>query len=603
MRGLILASILLVDLVTSGSSRAAVTEFGACGDAGTPISEVQGSAALSPYDGVAGIVLEAVVVGDFQGSDSLRGFNLQEQDAETDSDPDTSEGIFVFDNDEFGDVAVGDLVRVQGRVFEFNGLTELTDLTNMTVCSSDNPLPSTAVISLPVARVEDFEQVEGMRVSFAGRLYVTDNSKLGRYGEISLAAGGPLDNPTSLAAPGAAAIAMQDLNDRNRIRLDDGSRERNPDSIPARPSVDNGLRIGDSVTDLEAVMGYAFGVYELQPVGAVNFDRGNPRPGVPEVGGSLRVASVNLQNYFVTPGGRGAICGPSGGLECRGADDAGELQRQRDKLLAMLGKLDADVVALVELENGRGDAAAADLVAGLDAVAGVGSYQVAKTGAIGSDAIRVGFIYRPAAVTPLGFALLDSSVDARFDDTRNRPSLAQTFTDDASGEVFTLVVNHLKSKGSPCDGAGDPDRGDGQGNCNLTRVNAVMALVDWLASDPSESGSDRFLIVGDLNAYAMEDPIAAIEAAGFVDLVQSRVGSGFSDGAHSFSLAGQAGRLDHALASPGMAAHVTGVAIWHVNADEPNAFGYDDESGRPERYSPDEFRSSDHDPVLIGLFE
>ncbi len=75
-----------------------------------------------------------------------------------------------------------------------------------------------------------------------------------------------------------------------------------------------------------------------------------------------------------------------------------------------------------------------------------------------------------------------------------------------------MVVNHLKSKGSDCDGIGDPDTGDGQGNCNLTRMAAAQAMVDWLATDPTGSGDPDFIIMGDLNSYAMEDPIDAILA-------------------------------------------------------------------------------------------
>ena len=57
---------------------------------------------------------------------------------------------------------------------------------------------------------------------------------------------------------------------------------------------------------------------------------------------------------------------------------------------------------------------------------------------------------------------------------------------------------------------GDPDLGDGAGNCNLTRTVPPQALVDWLATDPTGSGDADFLIIGDLNAYDKEDPIDAI---------------------------------------------------------------------------------------------
>ena len=122
-------------------------------------------------------------------------------------------------------------------------------------------------------------------------------------------------------------------------------------------------------------------------------------------------------------------------------------------------------------------------------------------------------IYRPAVVSPVGsFQILDSTDDPRFIDTKSRPTLAQTFVVNATGARFTVVVNHLKSKGSDCLDVGDPDLLDGQGNCSQTRRNAAEALVDWLATDPTGSGDPDFIIVGDLNSYAQEDTIDEIKA-------------------------------------------------------------------------------------------
>ena len=168
---------------------------------------------------------------------------------------------------------------------------------------------------------------------------------------------------------------------------------------------------------------------------------------------------------------------------------------------------------MTEIENNITDDATEDLVSGLNDIFGAGAYDYIATGAIGTDAIRVALIYKPAAVTPVGsYAVLDSSVDPRFVDTKNRPTLAQTFMDNSTGGIFTVAVNHLKSKGSDCNDLGDPDLGDGAGNCNVTRTLAAQALVDWLASDPTGSGDSDFLIIGDLNSYDKEDPIDAIKA-------------------------------------------------------------------------------------------
>ena len=59
------------------------------------IHDVQGSGTSVTRPGEATRV-EGIVVGDYQGGDELSGFFIQEEDADADADPLTSEGIFVF---------------------------------------------------------------------------------------------------------------------------------------------------------------------------------------------------------------------------------------------------------------------------------------------------------------------------------------------------------------------------------------------------------------------------------------------------------------------------------------------------------------------------
>ena len=578
--------------------------FGFCGDPAAFIHDVQGAGASSPLDGIAGVIIEGVVVGDFENTTTgLGGFFVQEQDFDADADSLTSEGIFVF-NGGFGPgVSVGDLARVQGTVDEFFGLTELTAVTALTVCSSGNPLPTAASVTLPVASLSDWETAEGMLVTIPQTLYVSGNFTQGRFGEVDLSVGAPLDNPTNVVAPGAPAAALRELNNRSRIQLDDGSTVQNPLPLPPYIGVGDTLRTGDTIPSLTAVLSFSFGVYEMHPIGPVSFTRVNTRPATPSVGGAVIVASYNVLNYFTTLDDSGPICGPLGNLGCRGADTAAEFTQQRDKLVAAISTMNADIIGLMEIENHVGDSPIADLVAEINAVAGAGTYDYVPTGPIGDDVIKVAFLYKPATVTPNGpFAVLDSSVDPLFDDTKNRPALAQSFEENSSGVAVTIVVNHLKSKGSSCADVGDPDLGDGQGNCNGVRTDAAQALVDWLATNPTGSGSVRYLIMGDLNAYAQEDPVTTIESAGYTDLIEDFVGTGFADGAYSFNFFSESGYLDHALSSPNMMANVTGAAIWHINADEPSALDYNN-FNQPDLFNDDEFRSSDHDAVLVGLFD
>jgi len=499
------------------------------------------------------------------------------------------------------------VVRVRGLVAEFHGLTELTNVEVVLNCNPTGTAltitPST--IPLPITSTNNFEVFEGMSITFANPLYITEIFNFGRFGEITLSTERQFQ-PTAIFAPGPPAQAGTEANTLSRITLDDGRTGSNPD--PAiHPngdhfSLSNLFRGGDSVEDITGVMDYRFDKYRIQPTQGATVMPVNPRPAIPDpVGGSLTVASFNLQNYFTTPDTAGSTCGPTN-QDCRGANNIEEFMRQRAKIIDAIATMNADIVALMEIENHPTDAALADLVSGLNNAAGAGTYAFINTGVIGADAIKVGFIYQTALVSPDGaFAVLDKSADPTFNDVLNRPALAQTFEQHGPGAKFTAVVNHFKSKGSPCDDIDDLDLYDGQGNCNLTRTAAAIAVAAWLETDPTGSGDDDFLILGDLNAYDKEDPITALLAGGYTDLLNQYLG----EFAYSYVFNGQFGYLDHALANETLLEQVTGVTVWHINADEPKLIDYQKEfkslNQQLALYKADAYRSSDHDPVLIGL--
>ncbi|HEU4875368.1 MAG TPA: ExeM/NucH family extracellular endonuclease [Pyrinomonadaceae bacterium] len=575
-----------------------------CGATATRIHAIQGNGLSSPLNDTANIVIEGIVVGDYQEGSQFHGFYVQEEDADADSNPATSEGIFVFDNNLGIQVKLGDKVRVKGTVNEFatgggTSLTQLTSISGITLCGSGlSVTPASA--SLPVANMIDWERFEGMLIRVPQTLTVTDTFGLGRFGEVGLSVGGRLRTPTHAATPGAAASAMQDLNNRSRILLDDGDSRQNIDpTVHPAPglSATNTLRLGATVDNLTGVLEQRFSGYRIQPVGPIAFTAANPRPAAPTVGGTLKVASFNVLNYFNGNGTGGGFPTP------RGATTAQEFTRQRDKIINAITTLNADIVSLIEIENDSGaNSAIADLLNGLNAVSGAGTYTLIDTGVVGTDAIRLALIFKPAVVAPVGpFKILNTAVNPQFLDSKNRPALAQTFRQLSNGAKFTIAVNHFKSKGSPCNDISDPDTGDGQGNCNLTRTRAATALVNWLATDPTGSGDPDFLIVGDLNAYAQENPITTIKAAGYTDLIQTFLGAG----AYSFNFNGESGYLDHALASASLRPQVTGAAEWHINADEPVVLDYNVEFKSPNQvntlYAATPFRSADHDPLVVGL--
>ena len=587
--------------------------MGTCGDSSTPISAIQGAGLVSPVLGNT-VVIEGVVVGDFQANDGdgfgtdLGGFFVQEEDADVDGDPATAEGVFVFAPGA-ADVAVGDVVRLEGVVEEFRGTTQVASVT-LLACGAAATLPAATEIVFPLSSIADLEAFEGMLVTFPQDLVISEFFNFDRFGEIVLA--NPVApfsrhyQPTNYVEPAEALAELEKIL-LNRITLDDGRNSQNPN--PARHpngnvfDLSNRFRGGDSVTNATGVLNEAFGLYRIQPTQGADYDSLNPRPASPDaVGGSVTIASLNVLNYFSTlDGGRSAfICGPLGDQECRGADDANEFTRQRDKVFAALADLDADIVGLVEIENDAADAALDDLVDGLNEFLGAEAYAAIATGPIGTDAIRVALIYKPAVVTPVGdFAVLDAPAfldPSGTNQNQNRPALAQTFAPD-TGDAVTVVVNHFKSKGSGC---GSVDDDPIQGNCNLTRTLAAEELVAWLATDPTGSRDPDVLLLGDYNAYGEEDPIDSLVAGGFVDLHRAAAG----ESAYTYVFDGQLGQLDYAFANAVLAARVTGATAWAINADEPDILDYDTTFKQPAQealYEPNAYRSSDHDPVLVGL--
>ena len=624
-----------------------VPPTGSCEPEYTPTYRIQGSGETSPLVGKR-VATRGVVVGDYEGAfPALRGFYLQDLDG--DDDASTSDGLFVF-NFNRDDVSLGQVVWVVGAVGENQGQTQITSLSTTTnnateVCTAAADISPTEVV-LPATSSTYLERFEGMLTEFTQELTVTETFQLGRFGQIVMSSGGRLVQPTNVVLPGAPAMAMQAENDRNRIVVDDELQDQNRDPILFGRGGDpltaaNTLRSGDTATGIVGILTYTWGgqsaspnSYRLRPVNALgggvpDFQAANPRPEqAQDVGGSLRVASFNVLNYFNTfndPSTPGEDCtfGFNGvESDCRGADNAFEFERQAVKIVDAIVGLDADVVGLIEIENdGYGpDSAIQDLTNRINAVVGAGTYQVLNVDALtdqvnagGTDAIKTGFIYRSGAAIPVGTtaalntgAFGDYTLSDETKQGRNRPAITQAFQDRSTGGRAVVTVNHLKSKGSSCsDNASpvgsDPERPDGQANCNLTRLAAAEELVDWLAGDPTGTGDPDSLIIGDLNSYAMEDPIRAIKDAGYVDLLLDLVG----DEAYSYVFDGQSGYLDHALASPSLREQVTGTAEWHINADEPTVLDYNTDFKPAAQvaslYAPDAYRSSDHDPVLIGL--
>ncbi len=598
-----------------------------------PINAIQGPDSLSPRIGER-VMIEGVVSANYLAvSDEekrLSGFFVMEDPVDRDDDPMTSEGIFIYAPDlRSPAVAVGDRVRVSGTVVEYTssgGLSSLTELSSgvedILHLSSGAP-PTPVAIAWPEDGVFGLERYEGMLVRITTPMTIIENRNLDLFGEYRLAppagrpagyVGGRRLQPTSFLPPGSEAYALGEEQAEAGVIFDDGDLTRLPD-LSFDP-----LRTGSVAENLVAIVDDRFGARRLLRVPETDQFEAAPRPeGPPEfedvdgLPGGIRVASFNLGNYFLTLDTADGGCGPERSIDCRGAGHIFELGRQRTKLVAALAGLRADLIGLIEVENTTGIDAIGDLVKTLNFEAGEDRYAAVETGLIGTDAIRVGIIYRADRLEILGeHAILDQSLDPRFLSGSNRPSLAQTFRTLDNGGVFTLVVNHFKSKGSDCDRLSDPDLLDGQGNCNETRTAAAEALVDWLRDDPTGSGDRDVLVVGDFNAYQREDPISAIvrgsddtlETEDDFERLDLRAPLSSLPIDYTYAFNGMVGALDHAFVSGSLLSQVRGAGVWHINSDEPDIYDYTIGDRPPSQialYRPDPFRSSDHDPIVVGL--
>lgn len=605
---------------SSSSSSSSSSEAGI-----TKIHEIQtdGSAATEDVE----YTIKAVVTAKFDGLD---GYFIQEEDSDADSDPKTSEGLYVYDTT--NSPSVGDLIKITGKSDEYYDMTQLSSISSFENLGAST-LPTAATLTLPVSSMDEWEYVEGMLVNVVSDdttatdtggnpvLTVTEVYSLGRYGEFVLSSGGRLRQFTDTNDPDVTGYANHlTAIEKRKALIDDGASTSNPDPstflVCNTLSADNTLRAGYTFDKITGVVHYSYSTFRIQPTECITVDQENQtnaRTATPEdVGGTLKVASVNVLNYFTTlDDGTKTIQGE----DPRGANDLEEFTRQKDKTISAMEKINADIFGIMEIENNgfQSDSALEDLVNGLNTKMGTSKFTyIGKGGTgitgnavgtesgkvvIGTDVIKTAIIYNSETVEPVGNAHGVNLGNTE----KNRPATIQTFKQKSTGETLTVAVNHFKSKGSDCDSLGDPNTNDGQGNCAKTRTEASEDLMAYFQANNVDS-NNRYLVIGDLNSYAKEDPVMAFINNGYSDIYTQFLGH---HGYSSYGFAGEWGYLDHALVSTALKDAITGVTDWHINADEPSVLSYNtdylSDGQKVSFYSDGPYRASDHDPVVIGL--
>ena len=566
------------------------------------IRDLQGAGHLSPLAGqtvtnVPGIVTAVRTNGFFM------------QDPAPDSDPATSEAIFVFTSATPA-VTVGDAVVVSGTVTEFrpggadgtNNLT-ITEIVNPTalVLSTGNALPAPIVIGAggrvpptemikgggcgsvespscpfdPNANGIDFyESLEGMRVQINDAIATGPTSS---FGEIPVI-GDFGNSATSRTSRGGVRVTADDFNPE-RVFLDDG--------IVPLPAVN----VGDYFARVVGVMDYSFGNFKVQVTEASAPAAGTLAPEItsPQAPSQLAIASFNVENLAAT-------------------DPASKFVRLATQIVTNLQS--PDVIALIEIQDNDGAAdrgnvdanqTFATLVSAIVAAGGP-AYQHRSINPVNnSDGgepggnIRVGFLFNPARVgfvdrpggTPIAATTVVNGPNGpelsfspgRIDPANpafatSRKPLAGEFT--FNGHRLFVIANHFNSKGGdqPLFGRFQPP----QRGSEVQRAQQATAVRDFVQGIRALDSDAKIVVLGDLNDFEFSDTLTIVKSAGLVDLVEQLA----PERRYTYVFEGNSQVLDHILVTDSLMAAVE-YDIVHVNSEFAD-------------------QTSDHDPEVVRLF-
>lgn len=577
-----------------------------CASTDTAIADLNTAAQGENY------TVRGVITADYRYQNGFSGFYLQTPDSKAKADVSNAIFVYVPASSTIKGGSIGQEVILRGRLTSYQNQLQLDQLAqNIQTCNSNaSNLVTAKELNLPFESLTNStghtpKRYQGMWVKLPQTLTVSENYNYGRFGELSLSPE-RLYIPTNLyAAQSNEAKALAQKNLLSKIILDDGFNAQNLTPwLPSHFSASQTLRVGDQLKNVQGILEYRFNAWRIQPIPDQTkpelIQTRNPRSTLlAKDNQHIRVAAFNVLNYDN---------GATGFPTARGAHTATEFERQHAKIVSALKQIDADVYGLMEIANNGYDSKSA--IAYLTQALGADwKYVIPENQSkLGTDVIAVAILYNAKRVKPINKAVTLDLGD------KSRTTIAQSFQPISGGKIFTVVPNHLKSKGScPEDKASaDADQNDGQGCWNPTRIKATQQLIQWFAKNPTQVNQANILLLGDLNSYAKEDPIQEFEKANYkVLLNDEKIGQGKSAYSYVFGVAsnalgyGGSGNLDHAIADAGLYPQVKRAFAWHINADEPTALDYNEEYKTDQQisqfYAADAYRSSDHDPVIVDL--
>ena len=510
------------------------------------------------------ISVKGIVSGDFQETGELAGFYLQDERLFS------TRGIFVHSKRK---VNLGDEILISAKVIEYKNETRLDSVSSITTVSSNNTV-SSQTLSFPYSPTT-IELLEGCLISIEEPMYISDSYSYEKYGQL-LVSINPMVQATEIydAQNESDEIEKHNLQQlANSIVVDDLSNRRNPtDENLYLPK--DAVVVGSKVKNIKGYLSQRNDKYSIRLVSDIELIEADKELDLTLLG-DLKIMSFNLHNLF-NGDGKG-----NGFPTTRGAKTHKLYQKQSHKLASAIALANPAIIALMEVENDgeHSSSAIAQFCEYLNTITNRTSYTVAKTvGLASKDVIKNGIIYDSLKVKT---AELGNYYPAKI---FSRSPLFQSFTFKDSLN-FVLSVNHFKSK-SPRGAEGENlDSGDGQSAYNAKRTQQAEKLLQLV--DSFYAGED-LLIVGDFNAYTKEDPVQLLEVENLTLLATSN---------YSYIYKGNKGSLDHAFAANGFEKRIKQIQVIDINASFPNWTDY-----RFENSDSSYFRSSDHNPILIGVY-
>lgn len=585
------------------------------------IAQIQGDRGVSP------VANENVRTTGIVTAILRNGFFIQTPDDKADKDPKTSEGILVYGPNSVSQVAIGNLVQVDGQVVEFRPQNErifitITEITRPTVkvISKDNPLPAPIALTPadtdPKGKLDQLERFEGMRVKADLSVvaptggFINDKSKIATSNGVFFATLPGISRPFREPGLGVLQIIV------DKLPPSTPAFDMNPETIRVDSLAQSGgkpidVTTGATLKEVTGIIDYSRKYYTLLVDASYERKIENLRsftPLSPAAEREVTVGSFNVENFFDDEVN-------SSNVQDEDVTPKDIFQKRLAKTSMAIRNVLAspDVLGIVEVENLKSLQKLADKV-NADAVAAGASDPKYTAHLIEGNDVRgidVGFLVKSSKIKVIEVKQIGKDdklagvSGAEDQNLHDRPPLmirVEVIDPKAAKPLaFAVIVNHFKSY----NGIDDPKDGSRVQNKRRLQAEALAKFVlDRQTADPTE----RIILCGDFNAFQFNDgfndligilkgksdqnvitPSKTTFATGLVALIdylpdpQKR---------YSYTFDGSAQALDHILVNKPARERLLKFGYGRSNADFPLIMKND--ASRPERVS-------DHDAAVVFL--